>query len=252
MELTRSRIITTLCERLLAEPGVLAAWLEGADAVGRVDEFSDIDLCCSVEEDLLARAGGLAREALEKIGPLDLVNRQTDRPDFQEHTVFHLAGTSPYLLIDFVAYRAGRGSQFVAGDEIEKPLVLFDRGGVITYHPREEALAKHPRDRRLAELCEIVAQYPRLEKYLKRGDFLEAFGYYHKWLLVPLIEVLRMKYTPLHPDYYIVHISRHLPGEALARLEDLFKFQSIAELEIKSKAARQFFDETVEDLGSNL
>ena len=245
MEITRPRIISALHDRLLQEPGVLAVWLEGADAVGRVDEFSDLDLCCSVEPGLLAQAAGLAREALEMLGPLDLISRQGDRPDFQEHTVFHLAGTSEFLLIDFVAYRAGRGSQFVAGDDIEKPLVLFDRGGAITFQPREKALAQLGRGQRLNELRETVAQYSRLQKYLKRGDFLEAFGYYHKWLLVPLIEALRMKYTPLHPDYYIVHISRHLPEEALARLEDLFKIHSIEELESKSEAARQFFDETV-------
>ena len=149
-----------------------------------------------------------------------------------------------------MAYQAGRGSQFIAGDEIEKPLVVFDRGGAVVYCSPEEAKARQDRPGRLQELRESVAQVSRVEKYLSRGNFLEAFGYYHKWLLMPLIEVLRMKYTPLHPDYYIVHISRHLPADVLAQLEDLVKFNSIAELELKSKAAVKLFEETASELAA--
>ena len=247
MENIRDRIIAVLCERLQGEPDVQAVWLEGADALNCVDEYSDIDLCCSVEGELLLKIGALAQSTLERLGTVDLVNR-LDSPDFQRHTVFHLAGTSPFLLVDFVAYRAGHGSQFTIGDEIEKPLVVFDRGGMIQYLSQEEAIARQDRSGRLQDLRKTVAQYSRLEKYLKRGNLMEAFGYYHKWLVQPLIEVLRMKYTPLHPDYYIVHISRHMPKDVLAQLEDLMKFDSIAELEQKSRAALQLFEVTAGEL----
>ncbi len=53
-----------------------------------------------------------------------------------------------------------------------------------------------------------------------------------------------MRYTPHHPDYYIVHISRHLPTDVLRRLEDLFKVCSLADIETKSREARAFFEET--------
>ena len=166
-----------------------------------------------------------------------------NRPEYR-HTVFHLAGTSEYLLIDFVAYPLGRGSQYTAGDEIEKPRVLFDRGGVIHFNAPDPVRTARDNARRLQQQRDMVAQYSRLVKYFRRGDFLEAFGYYHKWLLQPLIEVLRLRYTPLHPDYYIVHISRHLPPEVLHRLEALFQVQSVEEMEAKSRAALQFFEET--------
>lgn len=80
---------------------------------------------------------------------------------------------------------------------------------------------------------------------MKRAEFLEAFGYYQHWLLTPLVEVLRMQYTPLHPDYFIVHISRHLPSHVLRRLEVLFQVNSVVEIARKSKDARTFFEETV-------
>ena len=249
MQIIRDRIIAVLSERLQREPDVRAVWLEGADAAGCVDEYSDIDLCCAVGDGLFEQAGALAQFALETLGPVDLVNR-LGRPDFQRHSVFHLAGTSPFLLVDFVAYRTGHGSQFIMGDQIEKPLVVFDRDGSISYRSQEEAMAQLNRPGRLQELRETVAQFSRLEKYLKRGNFMEAFGYYHKWLVQPLIEVLRMKYTPLHPDYYIVHISRQLPEDVLAQLEDLVKFNSIAELELKRRAALHLFEVTASELAA--
>jgi hypothetical protein len=103
----------------------------------------------------------------------------------------------------------------------------------------------------MQRLKNTVAQNSRIDKYIKRGMFLEAYGYYHRWLLEPLVEILRMRYTPLHPDYYIVHISRHLPHEVLRRLEELFKTNSVAEIETKSKAALSFFNEVAAELSAN-
>jgi hypothetical protein len=223
--------------------------LEGADATRTVDEYSDIDYCCSVEPGQLAAIVTLAQAALETLGSLDLVHKLHDQDHFK-HVTFHLAGTSDYLLVDFCAYALGRGAQFIAGDEIERPEILLDRGGVFQYSSPRQALERQNRPAYRQSLQDTVAQYARLDKYLKRGLFLESFGYYHKWLLMPLIEILRMRYSPLHPDYYIVHISRHLPPEVLARLEDLFKVNSTAEIEQKSQKAVQLFQETLKMLES--
>jgi len=245
MPVTRDQIITTLQAHLQPDPNILALWLEGADAAGCVDAYSDIDLCCSVRPGPLESAAALARRALESLGRLDLAEVTFREADCL-FSVFHLEGTSPYWLLDFDVF-VNRGSQFTLGDEIERPLILFDKAGVVQFLP--------PRDlpdlsERLASLENTVAQEARIEKYILRGDFLEAFGYYHKWLLTPLIEALRMRYTPLHPDYYIVHISRHLPPESLRRLEDLFKVSSLAEMDAKRRQARAFFDETARALRS--
>ena len=243
MTIHRQQIIATLQERLGPNPQILAMWLEGADATETVDEYSDIDLCCSVKAGAFGEIVGQAREALESLAAVDLVQTLTAEED-QHHTVFHLAGTSESLLIDFVLH-VGRGSNFAEGDEIEKPLVLFDRGPVMRTVCRAEYQASKGSNRRLQELKDTVAQSARIRKYVQRREFLEAYGYYQKWLLAPLIEALRMQYTPLHTDYYIVHISRHLPDATLRCLEELFKVNSVAEIESKSGLARAFFEETV-------
>jgi hypothetical protein len=83
-------------------------------------------------------------------------------------------------------------------------------------------------------------------KHVRRGEFLEAFGYYQRWVLEPLIEAQRMLHTPLHPDYYIVHISRHLPAPVVERLERLFQVASLEELEGKVADAVVWFTETAD------
>lgn len=242
MTITRQTIISTLQAALQPHDTVLALWLEGADAHGLVDPFSDLDICVSVTPGALDAASAIAQQALERLGPLDQARHAHHSADFQSHN-YHFADTEPYLIIDLDIF-TGRGSSFTADDPIEKPLVLFDKAGVITFTPPNLARVQAENAARLPELEALTAQYARLEKYLKRGEFLEAFGYYHKYVLTPLVEALRMRYTPLHPDYYIVHISRHLPPEALHRLEDCFKVASLGELADKSRDAIAFFEET--------
>ena len=55
-----------------------------------------------------------------------------------------------------------------------------------------------------------------------------------------------MLYTPLHPDYYIVHTSRHLPGPVVERLERLFQATRPEELEEKLMDAVTWFTETAD------
>ncbi len=246
MNITRQDILSTLKEQLEPHPKVIALWLEGADALGMVDEYSDIDICCSVEAGAIQEVAGCAKKALEILGVLDL---EQDRGEGEEmrSIVFHLAGTSEYLMLDFDFY-VGRGSTFAEGDNIEKPLVLFDKGPVIRILSQAEYLPAESREQRIQHLQKVVRQRARIVKYVRRRQFIEAFACYRRWLLEPLIEALRMRYTPLHPDYYIVHISRHLPEDVLMRLEDLYKVNSVEEIGVKSKQALTFFEEAVAKL----
>jgi hypothetical protein len=241
MSLNRAIIISTLQATLNDLPQVGAMWLEGADAVDRVDEYSDLDICCAVQTGCFTIVENSAREALTRLGILDQDTLLRDDPG-QRHIVLHLQESAPYLLIDLCLY-TGRGSDFIDGDEIEKPLVLFDRVGAIRYHPRDSQQEALVQSKRLPELRETVAQASRIHKYLARGEFLEAFGYYEKYLLAPLIEVLRWRYTPLHADYGIVHISRHVPPEVRKRLEHLYQVASLCELTQRVQEAEAWFTE---------
>jgi hypothetical protein len=238
----RDQLIAGLREGLRADPRVLACWLEGADAIGNVDAFSDIDFSVAVIEGAIAGVAQEAREALTALGRLDIDHELVGDPN-RNHVVFHISGTSPYLLVDFCLY-VDHGSTFVSNDPIERPLVLFDRAGVVRFVDPQRQLQLLESGQRLLALRQQVAQHRRVLKHIRRGEFLEAFGYYQRWVLEPLIEARRMLHTPLHPDYYIVHISRHLPAPVVERLELLFQVTSLEDLEGKVSEAVAWFAET--------
>jgi hypothetical protein len=237
----RGQLIALLRDRLLADPRVLACWLEGADANGTVDRFSDVDLCVAVVDGAISGIVMAAREALSVLGPLDIDHELEATPQ-RHHVVFHVAKGSPDLLVDFCLH-ANRPRPFVRGDPVEQPLVLFDRASVVQFVDSDVELARIDPVRELHDLRQQMAQHRRVLKHIWRGEFLEAAGYYMRWVIEPLIEVLRMLHTPLHPDYYIVHISRHLPPEDVARLERLFRVTCLADLEGNVSEAVAWFHE---------
>jgi hypothetical protein len=241
MTITRAAIVSALHIAFKDIPQVEALWLEGADAVGRVDEYSDLDVCCAVQTSNFQLVQDAARDALTRLGTLDQAWLSRDEPT-QRNVDLHIRDSSPYLLIDLCLY-CGMGSDFIEGDEIEKPLVLFDRVGAVRYHPQDREALRQTQSERLRTLRETVAQSARIHKYLARGEFLEAFGYYEKFLLTPLIELLRIRHTPLHADYGIVHISRHLPQGVRVRLERLYQVGSLADLADRVQEAEAWFAE---------
>ncbi|MHB9031687.1 MAG: hypothetical protein ACYC6L_01440 [Anaerolineae bacterium] len=245
MQINREAIIAALHAGMAARAEVLACWLEGADAAGQVDGYSDIDFCVSLAPGGFGAAEDAARAALQALGPLDLDERTVDEPN-QRDATFHFAGTSPHLLVDLCLYD-GCGSDFIAGDSIEKPLVLFDRAGVVRFHPAQERLAAADLPARRKRIMMFLDQSSRVGKWIARGAFLEAFGYYRRYLLEPLIEALRLRYTPLHPEYGIVHISRHLPPEVIARLERLHQVTNLPDLATRAALARAWLAEEMKD-----
>jgi len=235
---TRQQLIETVEFVLGSRDTVLALWLEGADSTGTVDIYSDIDLCCAVVPGAMDEIEELTRDVLSSFDVLDQDYVSVDEDD-RRQIVFHIAKTSPYMLIDFDLL-VDCGSTFYRNDRIEKPLVLFDRSNVIKF--RDEITPDFTS--RILELDEVVWQSARIEKYLIRGNLLESFGYYQKYLLQPLIEILRMRYTPLHTDYNIVHISRDFPARVVKQLEDLYIFNSLDELESNCREALSWYYRT--------
>ena len=78
------------------------------------------------------------------------------------------------------------------------------------------------------------------------ASFWKRSATYQRWVLEPLIKAQRLLYTPLHPDYFIVHISRHLPTPVVGRLERLFQVTSLEELEGKVIDAVIWFEKTAD------
>jgi hypothetical protein len=234
----RQEIIDTLEFVLGSRDTVLALWLEGADANTTVDEYSDLDLSCAVKPGYMDEIEELTREVLSSFDVLDQDYITVDESD-RRQIVFHIANSSPYLLIDFDLL-VDCGSTFYRNDNIEKPKVIFDRANVIHYV--DEITPDFTS--RILELDEVVWQSVRVEKYIIRGNLIEAFGYYQKYILSPLLEILRMRYTPLHTGYGIVHMSRDFPQGVVRQVEKLYLFSSLDELENNCREALNWYYKT--------
>jgi hypothetical protein len=239
----RQKIIDTIKEGLESDENVYALWLEGADGLKRTDSFSDVDFWIDAEDGTEELVLDKCEQLLSKLGDLDFIDRieHAHRQIFQRN--MHIKDMSEYLLIDICVQshsRGSAGSTFYTDDIAEFPLVLFDKAGVVTILPPEKMSADILRP--VFERC--IAKYsqrPRLTKHIKRGRFLEAYRYYEVYVRRPLIDMLRLIYTPRHYEYGYTHLTEHFPKKVVEELEELYVITNVADIEANLEKADEIY-----------
>lgn len=226
------------------EPAVLAMWLEGSFATGRVDALSDIDVVVDVEDGSQDLVFPRAEALLEQLGPLATRLELDIDHQFLRHRLYRLERTSEFWTIDFVAQTHSR--QFVFDLEDARSVrVLFDRASVIQF--RDGPWRSEQLDARLARLQDTYwSLRPWVVKQVRRGKFLEAFGYYERYVLRPLVEVVRIAHIPRKSDYYIKDIYRDLPQDITQELEGLCQVPDIRAFEARLETADGLFRAAIE------
>jgi hypothetical protein len=238
---SRQTILAALAAGLRDHPFVYALWLEGADATGRVDAYSDIDLWLDVEDGQCDTVLAELRRILSALAPLDY-DHESPHPHPQIRQVcLHLQGTSEFLALDVCLQDHSRPPSFLEGTADEEVLVFFDRTGVTTPQP----VASEAFHRELAEReADLRARFPllctRTRRPMVRGDYLEAFGYYGQ-VLSALVELLRIRHQPTKHDFGLKHVSHDLPREVVAELERLYAVGSVAEIAARLPEAEAVF-----------
>ncbi|NIK80387.1 tetratricopeptide (TPR) repeat protein [Paenibacillus castaneae] len=250
MYISRDFIIESLKKGLEDCSYVNAFWLEGSDGTGKLDEFSDLDIVLNVADGFEEQALQQLEALLAAIGPLDL-NYKEYKNDQQSYTVFHLLNTADSLFLDVSIQSQSHKYTFLREDTSVIPKVIFDKIGIIQYESLNQDKLHNQIQERLYHLENTFKQRGRAIKYAKRNKFLEAFAYYQKFVLTPLVELLRIKYAPIHYDYYLVQASRQLPVEVLDRLEHLYKVNSVTDIEAKIEIAARLFDQTLCEMNSS-
>ncbi|MBQ8799719.1 MAG: nucleotidyltransferase domain-containing protein [Lachnospiraceae bacterium] len=240
--MNRDTIITTLTELLKPEESVHALWLEGSDATRRLDEYSDIDICICVDE-------GSVDEVFQKIQETfttDYVHINYD--DSERQMVFHVVGTNKYLMVDFNAYFYGKANTtFVTGDTIDVCKVLFDKKEIIQYKDYDPTEGAGDCDYWKSESEYLFSQLCRVEKYCLRGLYPEAFVYYQKYVVTPLVFTLRRKYTPTKIGYYMVHISDHIPQEEVKKLNRVLQVSGVDDILANLTFAEEWYKELTKE-----
>ena len=250
--MTKTDIINKLVERLEPLDYYHALWLEGADANGTADEYSDIDLWADVEDAHADEAIVAAEAALQELAPFDYqFANDNDHPQIRKR-VYHLAGTSEFLIVDFCFQLHSRPKAefpYYEDDPLEAALVIFDKSGVIHINPGSPPVDAAANAELLKEMRHKFNEHMWVTKYVRRGQYLEAWENYRYYVIDPLVCLLRMIHTPAFASYGCLHISLHVPPADLRRLEEFTRVTTLNEIEANLPKAKAWFAELEERLG---
>ena len=186
-------------------------------------------------------------QALERLGELDERDETGNSHPKLGQIVYHIKGSNPYLVLDFNWQLHSRDrSEYhynIENDKVEGALVLFDKDNVVRFEAADEQEIENNKTQCRQECDYRYSQHLRVQKYIRRGTYPEAYAYYNRYVIEPLVILLRLKYTPLYPYHYLLHISYHMPKDVIERLEKLIQVNSLNEMEIAMKEAEQWYDE---------
>lgn len=245
-EISRQQIIGSLKDKLENNSSVFALWLEGSDANGTVDQYSDIDIWVDVKDGEEDSVFNKIHEILIGLGDLNF-SYSMKHPNPQIHQkVFHLKNTPESLLVDVCIQSHGRNFEFTRGLD-DEPKIIFDKGSIKFKDLDREQFQKELQER-IDHIKQVFAQKIRVLTKVKRGDFLEALMYYNKWIIAPLTELLRIQYIPRKKDYHFKHVGRDLPKEVTEQLEILCRVTSVKDIERGVVDAEKLFKKTLDKL----
>lgn len=239
--INRNTIIDVLKSRFITVEQVYAYWLEGADSLNTVDEYSDIDIWLDVEDGYEDMVFKIAEEEFNKLGKLDFNFRLNHNHPKIRQNYYHIEGTSEYLIIDFCIQCHSRDKdevKYVEGDILEFPKVIFDKANVITILKEDGEIDLDIIMNCINEIRGKYMQHSRVIKYVERNNYPEAFIYYLKYVADPLVELLRLKYTPKYHYLYMIHISSHIPKEDINMIEDYYRIASLEDIRNNTIRAR--------------
>lgn len=226
----RQKIIEHLQKRLSERTDIHAFWIEGSMPQGYADEYSDIDLWLSVDDDKVFTIYDDIEPMLAEIAPIDFRYVVKNKGELGQN-VYHLQGMSEFLTIDINTQGINRDqseSYFVKG--IDDAHIIFDKKNIVKFKEREPSNVDIEAKRnKLRGFYEQMR--PSLLKNIRRSKSLEVLYYYHL-ILRYATKFLRLKYGwHEKADYDLKHIYRDLPEAETKQLE---KFYSVSAQDIET------------------
>lgn len=215
----RRRVIDALIAPLRALNAVEAVWEGGSAATGRLDAFSDVDLCIVAPPEATGAVFDAVESALAAIAPIEHTWR-VDPPAFRDmaQRFYLLAGAPPFFAVDCSVLAPAGVAQFLERERHGEPLVYFDRGGRVRAVPLDRDAHEARRRARLEQIGQSVPVYALLaRKEIARKRALEALGFYQA-LLRALVELLGMAHRPERFDFGLRYVHGDFPPQVRDRL----------------------------------
>jgi predicted nucleotidyltransferase len=236
----RQDLINAVAAALPELPWVRAAWLGGSDASGRADEYSDVDLIVVAEDDHVEDVFTALEPVIKTLSPIERVYR-LPAPTWHGHeqAFYRFAHAGPHVLLDLVVMRVSAEERYLERERHGDAVVLVDRDEIVVAPPLDwEA----HRERMTKKLTDLRARFPIFQSFviksIERGQPTDAMQFYRFMTLIPLVELLRIRYCPERFDFGLRYLDRDLPPELketidrlsyVSDLEELRRFQAEAE-----------------------
>lgn len=221
--ITRERIITTLVTSLQPLSYIYALWEAGAASFNRIDQWSDIDLYLVVDDEAIAETFKSMEEAFSNLSGLELEFR-LPAPTWHGHSqaFYRLKNASPFLFLDIVVMKESSKDKFLQFQIHEEPIVYFDKKSLVKNDLIQPEAFLDKLEARLQMLRVTFDLFQVLTlKEINRGNDIEALSYYMTYTYKPLVEVLRIKYSPYHYNFHNSYIYYDLPDQIVKRLHGL-------------------------------
>jgi len=244
---SRDAIIQAIVGALEPLDYVYAMWEGGAAAFGRLDEWSDIDICVDAEDRRVKDTFPVVEQALESLSPIEL-KYEILEPTLGDYVqaFYRLKGTSEFMLIDFAVFKHSAPDKLLVPEIHGEAVFHFNKEGALKCPSldREKLMSKlKARVKRIQERLQTFRCF--IPKELNRGNQIEALNLYYRFILGSLVEVLRMTHKPARHDFGTRYVRHDLPAEVVARLRELYFVKDRADLETKYRIAEAWLDEVI-------
>ena len=237
--LDRNEVLEAIARALEPLEFVHALWEAGAVSWGRIDRWSDIDVNVDADDDKTPEVFETVEKALTSLSRIEIKYSIPYPPSHNYAQAFYrLADASPFMFIDLAIFRHSAEDKFLE-PEIHGPAVfLFNKSNVKAAGPID-------RDAHVARIIERAGRLRLrygmfgcfVEKEIRRGNSIEALGNYQRIVLDTLLEVLRMRYFPLHYSFATRYVHYELPPKVVRRFEKLSFVADMDDLRRKNRTA---------------
>jgi hypothetical protein len=164
---------------------------------------------------------------------------------------YRLRDTAEFTPVDVVVFQRSDPRRYYNQTERHgRPLVLFDRAGVVRPEPLDPAELRATLAREVAGIRErLPFTLPLVAKEVRRGDALAALGLWHRHVLAPLVTLYRVRHTPARHDFGTRYTRHDLPAQVQETLAELAFVTGLDDIAAKLPAAERLLGELLEELG---
>jgi len=248
----RDVIVEALRAVLEPLPYVDALVEGGAAAWGRLDAWSDIDLNVFTEDGKVGDVFPFIEGALRALSPIEhtFVAHGPSAAAGMQQKFYRLKHAGPFLLVDLAVLPRSEVEKFLEREIHGENVVYFDKVGVTKVPPLDRAAF----DVRLRELLARLRDHTEMfhvfvQKEMNRGNWIEAIDNYRVYVIGPLIQLLRMKYNPVHHSFRTRYVHYEFPPEVIRRVQDLLFVRDADDLRAKYTEALRWVREVAAHLG---